>query len=72
MSKTAIITGAGSGIGRASALALAARGWRIALVGRRREALEETAVMAAGDHIVAPADIAKPWNWSTRLPGCEG
>ncbi|MEO1612293.1 MAG: SDR family oxidoreductase [Pseudomonadota bacterium] len=60
MSKTAIITGAGSGIGRASALALAARGWRIALVGRRREALEETAVMASGETLVAPADIAKP------------
>lgn len=60
MSKTAVITGAGSGIGRASALALAARGWRIALVGRRREALEETSVMASGDHMIAPADIAKP------------
>ena len=58
--KTAIITGAGSGVGRASALALAARGWRVGLIGRRREALEETAALAAGEPVIAPADIADP------------
>lgn len=60
MSKTAIITGAGSGVGRACALKLSEAGWRVALVGRRREALEETAAACAGETLVAPADIAKP------------
>ncbi|MEM8754742.1 MAG: SDR family NAD(P)-dependent oxidoreductase, partial [Pseudomonadota bacterium] len=52
MEKTAMITGAGSGIGRASALALAARGWRLALVGRREDALAETAMKAAGEPLI--------------------
>ena len=47
MEKTALVTGAGSGIGRASALALLNAGWRVALAGRRAEALEETQAMAA-------------------------
>lgn len=46
-SKIAIVTGAGSGIGRASALALLANGWSVALAGRREDALAET-VAAAG------------------------
>ncbi len=39
MKGTAIVTGAGTGIGRASAQALLADGWGVALVGRRREPL---------------------------------
>ena len=39
----ALVTGAGSGVGKASALALARTGWHVALAGRRRELLEETA-----------------------------
>jgi NAD(P)-dependent dehydrogenase (short-subunit alcohol dehydrogenase family) len=42
MSQIAVITGAGSGVGQAVALALAARDWKVAIVGRRRETLEDT------------------------------
>jgi len=48
-SKIAVVTGAGSGIGRAAALALLREGYKVALAGRRREALDETVKMAA-DH----------------------
>jgi NAD(P)-dependent dehydrogenase (short-subunit alcohol dehydrogenase family) len=43
--KTAVVTGAGSGVGRAVALNLAKDGWRVALVGRNAEKLAETAAM---------------------------
>ncbi|MCW5556590.1 MAG: SDR family oxidoreductase [Verrucomicrobiae bacterium] len=60
--QTAVVTGAGSGVGQATALKLAALGWRVALVGRRAEALQET-VLQAGDAgsrcRVYPADIGK-------------
>lgn len=46
--KVAIITGAGSGIGRAVAQAMAAAGYRLALAGRRLDALEETAALCTG------------------------
>ena len=39
MSRIAMVTGAGSGVGRAATLALLADGWTVVLVGRRREAL---------------------------------
>ena len=48
MNKTAVITGAGSGVGAATALALAKQGWLIALVGRRREVLEAVAAKIPG------------------------
>lgn len=54
-----LITGAGSGIGRATAIAFAKAGWEVALVGRRREALEETARLAGGG-LVLPGDVTKP------------
>ncbi|QIE56460.1 SDR family oxidoreductase [Pikeienuella piscinae] len=60
MARTALITGAGSGIGRASARKLAQSGWRVALVGRRRAALEEAAKEIGDAALVLPADIAKP------------
>jgi NAD(P)-dependent dehydrogenase (short-subunit alcohol dehydrogenase family) len=59
--RVAIITGAGSGIGRASAMALLAGGWSVALVGRRQDALEETAALATGDNsLVVPTDVTDP------------
>ena len=60
MNKIAMITGAGSGVGRAVAKALAPQGWQLVLVGRKRETLEETAQGLGGDHLVAPADVGDP------------
>jgi NADP-dependent 3-hydroxy acid dehydrogenase YdfG len=47
MNKTAVITGGGSGVGQAIALKLAQRGWRTAIIGRRKETLQETIALAA-------------------------
>ena len=55
----AIITGAGRGIGRATALELARRGYRLALVARGADGLNETARMAGGA-LCCPADVTKP------------
>jgi len=58
--KTALVTGAGSGIGRGVALVLAQMGLRLALVGRDREKLERTkSELSRGisDALVAPCDI---------------
>jgi NAD(P)-dependent dehydrogenase (short-subunit alcohol dehydrogenase family) len=61
--KIAVITGAGSGIGRASALALLEAGFAVVLAGRRREMLEETATLAgisAPGTLVVPTDVGDP------------
>jgi NAD(P)-dependent dehydrogenase (short-subunit alcohol dehydrogenase family) len=68
--KIAVVTGAGSGIGRASALALVEAGFAVALAGRRRAMLEETAALAGPGPaaapgmppctLVVPTDIADP------------
>jgi NAD(P)-dependent dehydrogenase (short-subunit alcohol dehydrogenase family) len=59
--RVAVITGSGSGIGRASALNLLASGWSVALAGRRKEALEETAGLATGGKtLVVPTDVTDP------------
>jgi short-subunit dehydrogenase len=61
--KTALITGASSGIGHELALELSRRGWRVALLARRREALEELAASiaaAGGEADVFVADVTDP------------
>jgi NAD(P)-dependent dehydrogenase (short-subunit alcohol dehydrogenase family) len=57
--KIAIVTGAGSGIGRACAVALAREGTRVALVGRRKERLEETAREIGDSALVLAADVSQ-------------
>ena len=57
-SKIAIVTGAGTGIGRAVTLALARHGWKVALAGRRREPLDAVAAEApSGTTRVVPTDV---------------
>ena len=60
MQRTAVVTGAGSGVGQAIALALANQDWQVALIGRREETLRQT-VKLAGDKakrfLIYPCDI---------------
>ena len=58
MAKIAIVTGAGSGVGRAVATALLKAGYKVALAGRRREQLEETAADAGDAALVVPTDVS--------------
>lgn len=61
--KIALVTGAGSGIGRASALALLREGYRVVLAGRHDDTLHETANLAgplAAQALVIPADVSDP------------
>jgi NAD(P)-dependent dehydrogenase (short-subunit alcohol dehydrogenase family) len=62
MNKVAIVTGAGTGIGRSAALALLKDGYSVALVGRRKELLDKTAADASARDrtLVVPADLSKP------------
>src|SRR5439155_10046818 len=65
--KVALVTGAGTGIGKAAALAMLKDGYRVALVGRRKELLDRTAAdSGAGERaMVLPADLTKPENVKT-------
>ena len=58
--RIAVVTGAGSGIGRHAALALADRAIDVVLAGRRQDALEETASLASkslGQFLIVPTDV---------------
>ena len=61
--KGAVVTGAGSGIGRAAALALQAAGYSVALAGRRADELEKTTAAATdggGKMLPVPTDVTDP------------
>ena len=58
--KIALVTGAGSGVGRAAALALSNEGFAVVLAGRRIEALEAVAKEATGKTLVVPTDVREP------------
>ncbi len=60
--RIAVVTGAGSGIGRAVALSLAARGYKLVLAGRRAEPLGETAALCTGTEppLCVPTDVSDP------------
>ena len=61
MGKVALVTGAGSGIGRAASLALLGAGYAVVLAGRRKAELEQTASAAtSGSPLVVPTDVSQP------------
>ncbi|MGZ4741279.1 MAG: SDR family oxidoreductase [Ilumatobacteraceae bacterium] len=55
--RVALVTGAGSGVGRAVAIGLAADGFAVVLAGRREDALHETAASLATEFLVQPTDV---------------
>src|ERR1017187_2232207 len=62
-SKISLVTGAGSGIGRAVSLALRSAGYSVVLAGRRAESLERTAASASasgGRMLTVPTDVTSP------------
>jgi NAD(P)-dependent dehydrogenase (short-subunit alcohol dehydrogenase family) len=58
--RIALVTGAGTGVGRAVTLALAREGYAVVLAGRRKEKLEEVAREANATTLVVPTDVADP------------
>jgi len=59
--RVALVTGAGSGIGRAASVALAQAGYTLVLAGRRRPPLDETVRLLAGEgHLAVPTDVTDP------------
>jgi NAD(P)-dependent dehydrogenase (short-subunit alcohol dehydrogenase family) len=58
--KIALVTGAGSGVGRAAALALAREGYAVVLAGRRADKLEAVAKEINGTTLVVPTDVREP------------
>ena len=71
--KVAIVTGAGSGIGRSVALAFLKDGYRVALAGRRKDKLDETAKdSGAGEHALVGAQRMRPLVALEPVEGMSG
>src|SRR6202140_4046478 len=73
--KIAVITGAGSGIGRASAPALREAGWNVVLAGRRPEMLEEPAALAQAPPprtLAVPTDVSDPAQIAALFAAVKG
>ena len=60
MTRVALVTGAGGGIGRAASIALAGAGFTVVLAGRRREPLEEAAAAAGNNAVAIACDVRDP------------
>ncbi len=60
--RVAIVTGGGTGVGKAAALALLGDGWRVAIAGRRKEPLDEVVAQANADGraLAVPTDVTDP------------
>ena len=73
--KVAIVTGAGTGIGKAVALALLKDGYRVVLAGRRSEPLEQAiaeAAAPAGSALAVPTDVSDPGVRARTVRAHEG
>ena len=71
--RIALVTGAGTGVGRAAALALLKKGYRVALLGRRLEPLEETARTSNADNdriLAITCDVSSPAEVSHAFAAC--
>jgi len=69
--KIAVVTGAGSGIGRAVAVALAQSGYRVVLAGRRLEAVQQTARQAGTNALAVQADVSQPDSVQALFSGVQ-
>ena len=70
--KVALVTGAGSGIGRAVAIGLAGAGYRVAIAGRRAQPLEDTAAAAGGGLLIIPTDVTDEKAVAVMVEGTVG
>jgi NAD(P)-dependent dehydrogenase (short-subunit alcohol dehydrogenase family) len=67
----ALVTGAGSGIGRATAIALADAGFTVVLAGRRREPLEAAAAESGRDAVALACDVTEPASVAALFAGID-
>ncbi len=69
--KVAMVTGAGSGIGKAVAMAFAREGYKVVLAGRRAELLDEVAKAIGPDALAVPTDVADPQSVKALFAACK-